>query len=530
MGVSALVHLESHFTDVAAEKLRRATYRHLRRHWQFINELILFDIQDQKTFGVNVYGCERDPSFLTASFLYHPSVVLNSLDHDGTGVEPGFKDERGNWDTRAHRSRIQSVTSESLKLWQQILGAESWDSTPMVYSVNSAATRALGALANAERMSSLSLEISRGWDESIDRKKGRFISKWGESDWADAILQGPHMYVSSPWYKSPNPTMKNHLDWSLVDLEEMSISSLPITSFKHLGKRSEYNDMYTRWKILDEAGGERFVAARDFYRVAWRRMAANTGERTLVPALIPPGPIHVNTVMSAAVVDSADDLVSMQAAMSSLLADFFIRSAPKGDIYRTTVERLPRVSRDHAEWRALIQRTLRLNCMTNAYADLWGECWDDSFLDDKPILPRHDERQVGREWTEDVPLRRAVDRRNAQVEIDALVALMFGVPVEDLCTIYRTQFAVLYGYDQREYTYDTNGRLVPNSVLQKWRKRDEPAENAGMPVEERQAEHPGSGVVYTYELPFGTLDREADFRTAYAEFERRLVEAERGPA
>lgn len=28
---------------------------------------------------------------------------------------------------------------------------------------------------------------------------------------------------------------------------------------------------------------------------------------------------------------------------------------------------------------------------------------------------------------------------------------------------------------------------------------------------------------YVYELPFGTLDREADMRQAYAEFERRLV-------
>ena len=67
---------------------------------------------------------------------------------------------------------------------------------------------------------------------------------------------------------------------------------------------------------------------------------------------------------------------------------------------------------------------------------------------------------------------------------------------------------------------------MPNSVLTKWRKRDEPTDNADMPLEERQAEHPGSGVVYTYDLPFGTLDREADFRTAYAEFERRLAVAE----
>jgi hypothetical protein len=33
-----------------------------------------------------------------------------------------------------------------------------------------------------------------------------------------------------------------------------------------------------------------------------------------------------------------------------------------------------------------------------------------------------------------------------------------------------------------------------------------------------------SGGVTVYELPFVTLDREADMRNAYAEFERRLAE------
>ena len=112
-----------------------------------------------------------------------------------------------------------------------------------------------------------------------------------------------------------------------------------------------------------------------------------------------------------------------------------------------------------------------------------------------------------------------MDRRNAQVEVDALVALMLGVPIDDLCTIYRTQFAVLYGYDKSAYTFDANGRLVPAEVLQVWRRKGGAASEA-----ERTAVHPGSGIAYTYELPFGTLDREADMRTAYAHFEKVLAE------
>jgi hypothetical protein len=121
------------------------------------------------------------------------------------------------------------------------------------------------------------------------------------------------------------------------------------------------------------------------------------------------------------------------------------------------------------------------------------------------------------DWAVATPLRIAEDRRQALVEIDALVALMLGVSADQLCTIYRTQFAVLYGYDHNSYVYDAHGRLVPNSVLSVWRKKGD-----ALTVAERTATNQ-AGYTYTYELPFRLLDREADMRTAYAEFERRLA-------
>ena len=94
---------------------------------------------------------------------------------------------------------------------------------------------------------------------------------------------------------------------------------------------------------------------------------------------------------------------------------------------------------------------------------------------------------------------------------------MLGVTADQLCAMYRTQFPVLYGYDHKDYVYDANGRLVPNEVLKAWRAKGERMTGA-----ERTATNQ-AGRTYIYEPPFRLLDREADMREAYAEFERRLA-------
>jgi len=255
-------------------------------------------------------------------------------------------------------------------------------------------------------------------------------------------------------------------------------------------------------------------------------MAANTGERTLITAIIPPGTAHINGVfcMGGSAVQS-DTILGVAGVTSTLLSDFNVRAAPKSGIYQAVFERLPMVDLAHPLAPSLILRAARLNCLTDAYASLWAESWRSCFAQDKSILPSCDAQSIEAQWTPRTPLRRAVDRRNTLVELDALVALMLGVDIDDLCTVYRTQFAVLYGYDHNAYTFDLNGRLVPNSVLTVWRKKGDKISK-----EERTATHPGSGIDYTYELPFGTLDREDDMRTAYAEFQRRLAEKTGGSA
>lgn len=150
-------------------------------------------------------------------------------------------------------------------------------------------------------------------------------------------------------------------------------------------------------------------------------------------------------------------------------------------------------------WPNAARLYLRLNCLTEAYAPLWEEI-------------------TGEPWTMDTPLRIAAERRQAQNEIDAIVALSLGVTADELCMIYRTQFPVMRRYDQEDY-FDANGRKVPKEIVKLHEKRDG---EETLSLQERTWVHPQSQAVYHFEYPFRILDREADLRAAYAKYEPLL--------
>lgn len=523
-GIITLVHPETHFTDEKAGLLRQAAYERLRRHWQFVNELTLYEIDHHVSYGVHVYGSPQAPSFLNASSLYHPDTILRSFKHDGSGEEPGLKDPDGNWDLRPHAGRIITVDHAVLASWKATLEGDDVPvrQTRMVYSVNEAAASALRKLATAKRIGMLSPQFSTGWNETTDFKRGYFCKKWGVPNaWEDVILQGPHFHVATPMFKTPNSTMRNNLDWAPVDLENLSWDAIPETSYKPTGDRKRYDVAFSSWEALDEKGKLQRFRARDLYRVVWRKMAANTGERTLISAIIPIHSAHIEGVRALSIPHDEKLLTIVAGILSALPTDFALRVAPKANIVAPTIERLPYIGQTDIT-AAIVLRTLRLNCVTDAYSEIWDRCFETPMqLDSWTGGFAHNRRaalgDIGSEWTPDTPLRIAADRRQALVEIDALVALGLGLTADELCTIYRTQFPVLYGYDRNKYLYDMNGRLVPQEVLAVWRKKGDATNE-----EERTATN-AAGNTYTYELPFRFLDREADMREAYAEFERRLV-------
>ncbi|GAB2857869.1 class I SAM-dependent DNA methyltransferase [Myroides odoratimimus subsp. xuanwuensis] len=524
LGIVTLVHPESHFVEEKATALRVAAHRRLRRHWQFINELRLFEIHNLVVYGVHVYGGARaEVDYVMAASLYHPETVSRSLVHSGEGPQPGMRDSSG-WDTRPHKGRIVRVDEQMLSAWHQLLEEPDTPvhATRVLFLINTEVSEALERVVAAPRIGELNPEFSRGWDESIDRKNGRFDTSWGGVDcWDEVILQGPHLGVGHPMSKFPRPSLKSNKDWSWVDLEALEASALPITVYKPTGDTSTYDVEYGHW-------GDR--SAREFYRVAWRNMAASRNERTLFPALIPPGTAHVHAVTSAAVPGDPTGTVLMAASMSNLITDSLVRAMNASTLHRNLIRRLPQVA-DKGSLVGLwvIHRTLRLNCLTEAWATLWRECFHAEFAHDAwsggmNYPGRTDLAASGHVWSPQVPLRRASDRRQALLEIDVLSALALGVSVDQLATIYRTQFTVLVGHDSSRYTYDRNGRQVPTEILSMWRARGLSSDALEGLSEEDRTHTSASGNTYVYEMPFRTLDREADMRGAYTHFEKVLAE------
>ncbi|WP_443197370.1 Eco57I restriction-modification methylase domain-containing protein [Pseudarthrobacter sp. 1C304] len=494
-GVVALLHPESHFTEKRAAHLRAETYRRLRRHWQFINELRLFEIHNLVTYGVHVYGARREsPQFKMAASLYHPDTIARSEVHDGSGEVPGLKDGEGNWDTRPHLERIIQVDEAALAVWADILDEPGTPAVQarMVYPVNRASSLVVEKLSKAPRIREIGLQYSSGWNETTDRKNGYFeVGSAVPDSWKDVILQGPHFTVANPFAKQPNPTMKSNKDWTEVDLEALAVNYIPRTSYQREGPSSRYDADYGAWV----AANGNSVPVRDHYRLMWRRMAATTGMRTLHAALFPPGTAHIHGVYSVGGPEaSLPNLLLLAGIFSSIPADFWIKVSGSGEINFDFLSQLPTVLPGHALSGEIVTRAAALNCTADPLLSAWREQSDSEFL----------------------PELKSLQRRQALVDLDALVAVAMGMGIEELCTVYRTQFPVLVGYERSDL-YDANGRKVPGDMNRLYRKAGE-----NLTLQDRTWTHPQSGVEYVFDFPFQSFDREEDMRKAYAHFSSML--------
>jgi len=193
-----LLHPDSHLSEQGADEFRKEVYRRTRRQWNFTNQLKLFEeIGNTRTFSIVVYGNPRPGGFLMAASLYHPDTIDRSLMHDGSGPEPGIKDDNDEWDLRPHSSRIIVVDDATLWSWARISGESGADNIsgarPFALP-NQSSQNVLTCLASAPRFGAIEFDCDPGWVEASAQRRGYLTVKSSRvTEWSDVVLQGPHI-------------------------------------------------------------------------------------------------------------------------------------------------------------------------------------------------------------------------------------------------------------------------------------------------------------------------------------------------
>ncbi|YCK40790.1 class I SAM-dependent DNA methyltransferase [Actinomadura sp. ATCC 39365] len=573
-GTAGMVHPDTHFAGDKEGRLREAAYRRLRVHGDFVNAGQRFfprPVGDTAHFGVHIYGHPTEIGFDHLSWLVSVDALRYSAQHDGSGDAPGVRYRNGEFDERPHRARMIRVNTQQLSIWQRLLDEidQPVEQARLLFPVSTMEASAIKALADHPlRLGALAPQIARGYDESgakklnlIDYNRPDPLTgrEYVPTCWRKVILKGTQLSVATPVFKRHDA---NSNDPYGADLVALSPDFVPDTAYVRADIRNQsYLNEQERW-IDHQAlawlkGSERavtsarrqiahaegitedhvkqekidaFLAQRalrrysTFYRLAWRKMIAPNTERSLYCALIPPGATHIDGIRSASLSDNK--ATSLTAGFfASLPLDYYLRATGRGDLHVGAAKAMPAPSSAHPLASALLLRTLRLNCLTSAYADLWAELYNPHWFDQEHWavgwrgLQSLDD--VTPDWRHETPLRTERARRSALVEIDALVAVWLGMDADALIAAYQGRFPVLQKYEAVTW-FDANGwKLAGNARTIGQRQTKE----TWAQFQAYDATKDERLIPEGYTSPFYKANRETEMREAHAVFKRRLDDA-----
>lgn len=557
-GISGYLHPEGIYDDPKGGKFREVLYPRLRYHFQFQNELKLFaDIGNRNLFSINISGAEKaKPSISHISNLFSVGTVDESFETIPKRPVEGIKDSFDHWNLLGHPDRIVPIGTDTLALFASLYDAVETPPLrarlPSIHSIQ--LIEVLRKFADfPEKWGDLkNVYSTQHWNETMAqtdhtiRRKTTFPKTNSE-----LVLSGPHFHVSKPLFQTPKEICNTHRAYDLLDIEHLPDDYLPRTNYIPDCSLAEYNSR------TPSVPWNKDRKVSDFFRYCFRRQLSQSGERTLIGAIQTKEIAHIHPVIGFVISDTKHGVIFLGAS-SSVVFDFYIKTTGRSDFYESMAHQLPRLPGS----KNLLIRTLALNCLTRAYAELWAELWDPVFRElrwskSDPRLGNDFFSRLTPEWNRHCALRTDYTRRQALVEIDVLVAQELGLTLDELCTIYRIQFPVLR-QNENDTWYDRNGRIVftcskglPGVGLSRPEFEQyslDQLTKAGLRVEtgssafssvkemsdgwvERDITDdtlPGGPVERTvrYEAPFDRSDREADYATAWEFFEKEAVEAE----
>ena len=551
-GYMGLLHPETVYDDSNGQPLRREMYKRLNYHFQFQNALNLFaEVAHREKYSSNIYGCIKDEiSFDSINNLFHPTTIDSCYIHDGHGVCSGIKHE-GEWNMSGHKDRIVHYDDYGLKVLCETFEENgNWQCTKLVSIHAKEILNVLKSLSTFQKhVRNYPCVLSEGWHETNDVDKGIIKRNTQYPNLTDLqmIYSGPHMFVSNPLYKTPRTKCVGKADYDIISLNDIDneyisrtnyIPCLPVSEYRKslrgffVGQDCDGNDVYDNWI--------------DYYKSSFRLMLSQAGERTLSGGIIPPLSSHICTVISAIFKDNLL-LTEFTGLTASIVLDFFVKTIGTGALHGGRILSFPLgIAETYKD--SLFSRTLLLNCLTKHYAKLWDEMWREKYKyetwskEDARLKPF---TTLTEHWQWTTPLRNYFERRQALVEIDVISSMALGLSLEDLEMIYTIQFPVLQ-QNENDTWYDAEGKIVftcskgltgvgldrkrnNKTGMLGWEdiRGEQIDENtyAGTALTHTHTIDPAKSELYggqqqTFVAPYTRCDRIADYRTAWAHFEK----------
>lgn len=529
--VMSFLHPEGTYDDPKGGVFRAHMYPKLKRHYQFVNEKLLFkEISDTSIYSINIYCNKESTSFEQISSLYDPITIDRSQEDEGSKPVPEIKDGNGDWNISGHKDRIVQITKSDLKVLARLFDDESKPNEtrmPSVYSKD--LMYVLERLALQEkRVGDLNdtVFMTQFLDETACQKKGIIEPVNGFSENIHGLVYaGPYIGIGNPLYKTPRQEKSEKADYDRVDLTFINDDYYQRNIYR-VNPNSDFDDPQTPW-------GTSYTSE---YRYVVRRRLGLNQERTLMGAIIPPGPSHINGIFGMCFRD-IKNLVFVSALLESLPYDYFVRALGKGDIYNDTAGKFPLPVVSYQD--ELLGRTMLLNCVNKYYRTLWDKVLPD--MPDGGRWAKDDHRLDNRffnfsTWSPNAFVRTDYARRELLVEIDVLVAMSLGITLRELKNLYCLQFPVHKKYEDDTW-YDANGRIVftinkgiPGVGFSRaeWENgiKDAPG---GQRFYRTITDDtmPGGPVERTIEFvaPFDRCDREQDYETAWKFFEEKYKDS-----
>lgn len=535
-GYLGLIHPESIYDDPNGYELRKEIYQRLKYHFQFVNVKKLFqEILHWVTYGINIYsGSKSNVYFYSINNLFHPSTINGIFLHQGNGICNGLKikSKKGefDWNIESHKSRLNIIDKDVLSILAKTFeDSTDWQGAKLV------SIHAKEIISIIEKIGKFTTTVSQienkiivCWDETNDVNAGNIQrdTKYPEISAYEMIYSGPHMYVSNPLYKTPNKVCVIHHDFDIIDLTQINESYIARTNYIPLNVTAGYASIIKGFQQKDKT----FDNWLDYYKIGFRKMLSQSGERTLTGAILPPKSAHINGIISIIFKD-LKYLIEFAGLTSSLVYDFFIKTLGASNLTDSRLQGLPLGIEDKYK-SVLFVRTLQLNCLNKYYKALWKESYSDEFKTD--TWSTTDSRlkafdTLSSEWTWDTPLRNYYERRMALVEIDVITAMALNLTLDELILMYNIQFPVLQ-QNEDDTWYDTKGNIVFTCSKglggvgldrADWKQIKNMSEGETYEHTISKSElYQGEKV--TYYAPFAKCDRVEDYKRAWAHFEERF--------